>query len=459
MSYIMLVSDMAPTDQFTGGIVLEQIMKSLECSRIDLRILVDAKLANYRVSRLSNYGDISWFIKPNENWNGVPKLLARRGERFAKNESLAIASILLRDISRNRPDHLILVIQGQTSIRIAEELAKVGIPYTCVHWDPWRWWAKAQKVPKISDSEISHSYGVINASGFHLVPTAAFAAHYKIEQERFLPLFPSMSDQVTSEVLKESVIKVAFVGQYYAKKQIDHFLSTLDHLGWKFENRPVELHIFNKEIKFVGKNFVNHGWMNYEALPTIISECDFALLPYPDSEEAPDAFNTSFPSKLSTYISANLPILYLGPKGSSVESIVEQCGVELCHLFSAEELTLAIEALIVNRTTFQDQGKAIYREYFSREAQGSLLSEWKRLNSISDTYEKGRHNFAPKTIRSYLHVGISRKYYSLIFQNLFGVQPKKIIGLLRLGPFGLLKKILRSMIHRLKKLSMKIISL
>ena len=72
MSYIMLVSDIAPTDQFTGGIVLEQIMKSLECSRIDLRIIVDAKINNYRVSRLSNYGDISWFIKPNENWNGVP---------------------------------------------------------------------------------------------------------------------------------------------------------------------------------------------------------------------------------------------------------------------------------------------------------------------------------------------------------------------------------------------------
>jgi hypothetical protein len=455
----MLVSDIAPTEQFTGGIVLEQIMKSLECSRIDLRILVDAQIKDYRISKLSNYGDISWFAKPNENWTGIPKFLAKQGERFAKKESSAIASILLREISRNRPDHLIFVIQGQTSIRIAEELAKVGIPYTCIHWDPWRWWAKAHKIPKIFDLEISKSYGVVNASGFHLVPTDAFAAHYAIDKDRSLPLFPSMSEQVSSEVQKQGAVKIAFVGQYYAKKQIDYFLSRLDDLGWIIENRPIELHIFGKEKIFVGANFVNHGWLNYAALTTAISEYDFALLPYPEWEDAPDAFNTSFPSKLSTYISANLPILYVGPKGSSVESIIEQCGIELSHQFSERELFKAIQKLIANRTAFQEQGAMVYRHYFSKEAQSSLLAEWKSRNSIIDSYEKGRHFFVPKTIRSHVYIGISLKYYSIILRSLLVIQPRRVISLLRFGPINLVNKLLYKMIKLLKRLLLKNVAL
>lgn len=446
MSYLMLVSDIAPTPSFTGGIVLEQLVKRLEHCRIDMRILVDNDMSDYRISKASNLGEIFWFIKPNEGWNKVSKYLIPLGEKFAASESKSISALIARDISRNRPDHLVFVIQGQSSIRIANELIKTGIPYTCIHWDPWSWWAKEHYVPTKINQEISALYSQINSSGFHLVPTSNFASNYKIEDERFLTLYPSIGSQITKPSDESNTIKIAFVGQPYAKKQLNYFFSKLEDLNWILNGKNIEVHTFGTGTNLFYPHLKHHGWVNYEVLPEIISGFDFALLPYPDTESVPDAFNTSFPSKFVTYITANLPILYVGPAKSSVDTFVKTIGIELTHEYSLEELISSIHNLTNYRASYQLKGAQLYEKYFSNNSQERVIREWMERNHIENHFIEGRHEFVSKSIRSYDQTILEQKYFSIIISNVFGINLRTVFLFLRIRMMQKLKKTIRKLI-------------
>jgi hypothetical protein len=446
MSYLMLVSDIAPTPSFTGGIVLEQLVKTLQNCRIDMRILVDNDMSDYRISKDSNLGEVLWFIKPNEGWNKTSKYLIQFGEWFATKESKSISTVILRDISRNRPDHLVLVIQGQSSIRIANDLIKTGIPYTCIHWDPWTWWAKEHNVPANINQEISALYAQINSGGFHLVPTANFASHYKIEADRFLTLYPSIGNQITNPAEKSNTIKIAFVGQPYAKRQLDYFFSKLEDINWILDGKDIEVHTFGAGTNLYFPNLKDHGWVNYEALPEIITRFDFALLPYPDNERVPDAFNTSFPSKLVTYITANLPILYVGPAESSVDLFMKGIGIQLTYDYGAEELMSSFHNLIHNRAFYQSGGAGLFEKYFSKDSQKEIIRKWRVNNQIKDQFTVGRHEFVPKNIRSYHRVALDRKYFSIIIKKVFGIKLKLVFSFMRIRVAGKLKKIFKALL-------------
>ncbi len=442
----MLVSDIAPTPSFTGGIVLEQLVKTLQGCRIDMRILVDNDMSDYRISKTSNLGEIFWFIKPNEDWNKTPKYLIQSGERSAINESKSISTVILRDISRNRPDHLVFAIQGQSSIRIAHDLIKTGIPYTCIHWDPWSWWAKEHNVPASINKEISALYAQINSGGFHLVPTANFASHYKIEADRFLTLYPSIGNQITNTAEKTNAVKIAFVGQPYARKQLDYFFSKLEDINWILDGKNIEVHTFGPGTKFYFPNLKDHGRENYEVLPEIISRFDFALLPYPNNESAPNAFNTSFPSKLVTYITANLPILYVGPAKSSVDLFMKDIGIQLTHDYGAEELVSSFHSLIHNRASYQLGGTRLFEKHFSKDSQKEIIRKWRVSNQIKNQFFVGRHEFVSRNIRSYDQITLDRKYFSIIIKKVFGITLKSAFSFLTFHRAGKLKKTIKALL-------------
>jgi hypothetical protein len=428
MAYFHLISDMAPTTEYTAGIVLEQLMNQLDGSRVDLSILVDTHIVNYRVSRSSTIGNVSWFVKPNENWERVPAGVARLGEYFANAETNHIIKELMASISRNRPDHLIFVIQGQTTIRIAQELSKIGIPFTLIHWDPWTWWSREKRIPSHLSSQLEIAYSKISTSGYNLLPTPQFGQDLDLNESQMKVLFPAIDIVQTRNSTEKPLIQLVFIGQAYAINEIRSVIAALDQLGWKVDGRGIELHTFGQDpLPFLRPGIHFHGWINYLNIRDRIKEFDVALLPYPSPKDVPDVHRLSFPSKLVQYIASLVPILYVGPEQSSVASLVDQCGHSLGSSFSAAEFSAALVDLRINHLKIQSNMRRIHADKFSKAAQAEVVSQW--LSDIGVTKDFDVSQRPPKglRIRLYPHVRISIRYKSIHLAKLFQIRPNLIL--------------------------------
>ena len=448
MAYFHLISDMAPTSEYTAGIVLEQLINQLDGSRVDLSILFDRNIVNYRVSRSSTIGNVTWFVKPNENWKRVPASIATLGEYFANAEADQIIEKLMAAISRNRPSHLIFVIQGQTMIRIAQELSKIGIPYTLIHWDPWTWWSREKRIPSHISSQLEIAYLKLSASGYNLLPSPQFGQDLDLNESQIKVLFPAIDVVKIRNLIEKPVIQLVFIGQAYAINQILSVIAALDQLGWKVDGRVIELHTFGlKPLPLVRPGIHFHGWINYLTIPDRIKEFDVALLPYPTTEEIPDAYRLSFPSKLVQYIASLIPILYVGPDQSSVATLVDECGQSLGTSFSAAEFSAAVIDLRTNHLKLQSNMRRIHTDKFSKTAQAEVVSQWLSDVGVARDFDVSQRPPKALLIRLYPQATISMRYKSILLARLFEIRPNLIttkfrnIAILRVK--SLIKRILK----------------
>lgn len=447
MNRILLITDMAPTSEFTAGIILEQFVRKLSGFQVDLSVLVDRNLPNYHVSRSATLGQINWFPKPNENWVSVPKLFANVGEWLSIRESLSISKIVLKSISRHAPDHLIFVIQGQSSIRVAAELAKTGIPYTCIHWDPWSWWAKFNFVPEKFENEINKAYRELTSVGLHIVPTSNFGKVMGTNELDTYVLYPFVAELNSSSAINLETLRFVFVGQPYAQSEINQLLKVLDESHWEFEGCKIELHTYgSKTIGRSSPNIIEHGYVDYQLLPELINDFDIAILPYPGNLDIPDAHLMSFPSKLATYVTAGLPVLYIGPEKSSVSNIVERCGTALSSRFNSEDFHRAVNFLIDNQVNIHQNILWTYNEFFSEQRQSRLVAGWIKAAGLAPNFTN--ISFKPKKmkIREHARGDSETKFFSILLKRFFSATPKRIVFLSYLILRGIARRIIKVVI-------------
>lgn len=382
MPKIRLVSDIAPTKSLTAGIVLEQIIRQLPAEfDLECEILVDDGLADYKISTFLNPDSCRWYRKPRESWpnSKIFSPLRNLGEFLSTLETKRIAKEIIKHESRNSSDLIIVVVQGQTSIRIANLLLKSHFNVSTVHWDPWTWWHREKGVPNSFYKEVHRLNESILLSGSHLVPSQNFREELGLSVQQGIVLYPHVGTFVDKAKKRGQVIRIAFIGQTYSKTELKDFLQFLEDREWALGEKKVELHVYGNSYFPNSVHIIQHGWMNYDSVAKNMAQCDAAFLPYPRSEEFKDVARQSFPSKLATYVTAGLPIIYLGPNYSSFATFIEEIGVNLEKIMHSHWETSILE-LLINHNVDDLKIREIYDGYFSASAQNKSISDWLRFS-------------------------------------------------------------------------------
>lgn len=385
MPRILLISDVLPTKIHTAGIVLDQFFTRLPHNYELLTYNIqDDGLPTYEVSQRIT-GKMRWARKPAETWL-VPKYFRGIFEKISAHDTTLISNDILREISRQKPDLVFVVLQGQTMFRIAIQLYKHGIEFSTFNWDPLSWWLHHKKAPKSNLKLLEEILPALNSGGVHILPNPNFAEYLKLGYENHIVLnlchekFESLNEE------SENLLRICFSGQSYASKEIDFFIKSLEQLEWKIDDFEIELHVFGNSYLGDSKNIIHHGWVDPAKLIQRLSFFDCALLPYPSEDEFKEVTKYSFPSKFSTYIAANLPVLYIGPETNPFSELHKQSMFTL-SLHDIDRLILGLKNLKYDRKKFTQVIPHLFDSEFSVTAQTAIVQEFLDLQSNNFPFE------------------------------------------------------------------------
>ncbi len=399
MKKILIVSDLWACDTLTAGIALKKFITSVSSfSEISTFITIDKSFSN-QIPEALGLGKNYFIRKPNEFWDG-PKLIHRLLSPFISyftiHEVDLIHKRLKAVLDELNPDHIVFVLQGQTSIMLARESMSHGFDYSTITWDPWSWWAASHQVPKNIDAYVIESLIHIYSRGKHLVPTRTFSLVNRIKEDSFRVIyFPELEANRQEHIkIPESQIHIVFSGQNYASEELSMLIDALSTICWRFEGKEIFLNIVGAKVPNTSPNIVNHGWVHYSKLPEFLTRFHVAFLPYPMKSELSEVATQSFPSKVSSYTSAALPIIYLGPKDSEVHRLISDFSGELQvrdqKVSNLEEVLGKIQS---NYLSLSDGSLSAYLEHFSLSPFETNIYDWGvSVNLISNPQK------VPKTL-------------------------------------------------------------
>jgi hypothetical protein len=373
MPRVLIISDVLPTETHTAGIVLNQFINFLPANFEILTYNIQSDgLETYPVSSRVT-GKLRWTRKPQENWR-APRILLNLLDSFSAYETNLIVKDLAREVSRQSPDLIYLVMQGQTMFRIAVGLNKQGIGFSTFHWDPLSWWLHFNKGPKKLEKLLSYVTPILNSSGHHILPSRKYAEYLKLTRDNYSVFNLSHNLLENNYKPKDGVMRICFSGQAYAEKELSFFVEVLEKCNWTLTDFKVELHVFGNAFLGHSKNIFHHGWIEPSKLVKQLSVFDCSLLPYPSGNEFQDVSRYSFPSKYSTYIAASLPVLFIGGLETPF-SDMHNTSVRQVVIGDDYELISALESIQKNRNVYEKSISEIFDLNFSSKSQENLVKK------------------------------------------------------------------------------------
>lgn len=127
-------------------------------------------------------------------------------------------------------------------------------------------------------------------------------------------------------LLHDDRFVIAMVGSFFADDAVAAFIKALQEADWIIAGRSASLICLTLHPPPGATDSmpIKHlGWLDQDAAVAALSEADVGYVPYWFDEEYTTTVQQAFPSKLSTFAAAGLPVLFHGPAHSSVIAFLE----------------------------------------------------------------------------------------------------------------------------------------
>lgn len=344
---ILLLSDVPPCENLTGGLVLSAMVRLVPRDEICCFAAINSILDIQFNPELANI-PIEVYAKPNESWAWTPQrrflrtpfsVVSLAGEFIT--EQTAVRALTRRAVAFGRKqgvDRVWAVLQGQTIIRMAQAVAdQLDVPLYTQVWDPFSWWAKAnclddittRRVQSMFDKAIRHSRCVATAS----------EQMAKLYRDRFgvsaMPVIASHPKSMakTPDLASndDAPIVIGMAGQFYASSEWLQLLHALRASKWKVAGRSVRIVVLGPQPPpgVIDSHVSFLGWKSQPDAAFVLSQCDILYCPYPFDPGMKEVSLYSFPSKLVLYLAAGRPILFHGPDYSAPAHYINRrkCGL------------------------------------------------------------------------------------------------------------------------------------
>jgi len=155
---------------------------------------------------------------------------------------------------------------------------------------------------------------------------------------------------------------IGFAGTLYASREWQALLEALGQTGWRIAGREVILRVFGSSMiaeSVVPARIEYLGWESGSRLISLLSEVDITYLPYWFEPAFRESVELCFPTKLTTYLASGRPVLYHGPRNSSVARFLSEYKVGLgCYSLDPGEIMANLEVLASDRDLSREMTKA-----------------------------------------------------------------------------------------------------
>lgn len=373
---ILLLTDIPPCKNYTGGIMLSQMVRMVLEEKLDIEYycIQDQNLAPILDTTVSDEIKLTIVDRPNE-------IFSKRNSKHNYYKKLKhVTTEVLNYINSGNFTKIWIVLQGEVMVNIAHEIMKNGYKYIVQIWDPIEWWAKEHYFSKERKSSvISKHDDVLKKASTCITTSKAMSKYYeKTLKTKCIEVMPPLKKYNFSNNLhKDDRFVIAMSGQVYAQEELEVLFSALDKLKWKNGDKDIyfehygEWHnaeeFINRHVEYKDRIICN-GFVEQNQLLYYLSQKDILYCPYffSDDETLKKVSELSFPSKLVTYLSLDVPVVMHGPKYASpvkfleeknagyviVTNEVEKVANELKKIFSCDSKKILNNAKTVFESNF-----------------------------------------------------------------------------------------------------------
>ncbi len=358
--HILLLTDIPPCTKYTAGLVQKQLCNFLMEEGIALTIIaiVSSDLSPDISSSVLSYCDkYIQYEKPRENCKGENRTKSILRNTIIRNfYPKYLVSKIIKELSTNQYNILWAVIQGQTMICTVREVAKkLGLPYSVQVWDPPEWWLQANSFDERSKKKVLTEFkNLLKEAACCFAPSKQMAEYVnKFGCNFSIPVIPSLPRILVRRDYypKEKDFTIVFTGQIYAREELLSFLSALNKLNWKVGDKRIKVkifsYVFDEDIANKFPIVLQYGWLPQEELLKELANSELCYCPYPFSREMEKVAKLSFPSKLTSYLSSQTPVLVHAPNYSSIANfIIDERDGYVCTSTEEDILIKKIQTII-----------------------------------------------------------------------------------------------------------------
>ncbi len=337
---ILLITDTPPNKAYSGSLLTDSLCRHLTDGDIFCFAVLSKKLVNREVS--SDLGiSIEYHEKPVEKAITGPLVFKPLADvlnfiRELVAERILVGRLVKRIIAKVKEDNIDriwIILQGQTTIRIAARLEKLRVsPMMVQVWDHVDWWLGNNQVDALTAKRVRKQYDYVIAhcdafggASFEMAEQARKSGVFSV------PLVSSLGVEGRSRSLdamgSDDPFIIGFSGQLYSEAAFDRLIDALIEREWKMSGRKVVLRILGYNLSLRIHNPCNIEYLGYrtqEDVVRILGESHLLYCPYITDERYREVAKTSFPAKLTTYLATGVPVLFYGPSYSSPYKFLER---------------------------------------------------------------------------------------------------------------------------------------
>ena len=324
MKKILILTDVPPCSNYTGGLMSSQLANMLLEEGVELHFFVpyDIRLKPEFDDYILDKCKYVFYERPIESFNS---------KKDFKNYQIKVeelSRLLFNYYTDYQITDVLCVVQGHLLCYLMSHLySKTKCNYVIQIWDPIEWWIKAHgfndtlnvKTMNLFNKVVKYSNKVITTSK---QMSKYFLDNYNSSCVEVMPPVENHYYDIVKENNNKFIIGIS--GQIYANSEFDSLICALEKLNWKIGKKDVEIYHYGlwsssyfdsiKHYKSINK-IKPMGFFKQDMLFEQLSNLDLLYCPYFfDTDEILKKVSMlSFPSKLITYLSLNVPTLVHAP--------------------------------------------------------------------------------------------------------------------------------------------------
>lgn len=225
-----------------------------------------------------------------------------------------------------------VAVSSPEMIWISEHLASAGRDLRVTVWDLPEYLSGNLRLDPSLHASMMESFGSLlrKARNVHVngIPMQEdFIRQYGAHSEIIRHGIDRKSLSFRKREEKDGPIRIVFAGSLYSKEEWNSFIRALDSIEWKLFGRPILLHFMGRfPLTGVQKpsNLVMLGEKPFEEVPEILATMDIGYLPHWFDERHKLVSRTSFPGKLSAYLTAGLAVFHHAPSYAGLTGLIDQ---------------------------------------------------------------------------------------------------------------------------------------
>jgi glycosyltransferase involved in cell wall biosynthesis len=384
---VLFVSDIPPCTNYSGGILIKEMMESIDCLVGNAFILLGRSLSPEVPPVMNARLNLRVETKPLEQYYAAD--FEHTAEWIRKQEKRSLAEIETNTLPRLLEfaesfgcSAFWVLLEGQSMIRLAHAL--MGATQHPVHvqvTDPPKWWLREHAVDPESTGEVLSKFdGVLRGASSLAAASWSMAdvyhQRYGVTSVPVVGSLPaSMARPAASCTNDASTLKIGFAGQFYAPKEWESLQDALDILRWQVNGVEIEIHVHASQMPAARRQYADrvhvHGWLDTESLTDRLSTYDVLYCPYWFDEIHREDAELCFPSKIATYLASGRPILFHGPAYSSPSRFLKEWDAAfICNDPKPDRLAGALRRVFSDRALYariSSQGRHAFDRNLTQE--------------------------------------------------------------------------------------------